>query len=108
MKYSVVKISVVGLKKECPFYKFGDTMIIRQQCFSPHHATPSEFCMHSLYDLYPIYMELRKAPPGTKQRKSCPDEGIIEFELERLPDEDGTGWARPEEQEKKPAKTITP
>ena len=97
MKYSVVKITVVGLREECPFYKLGDTIVLRQQCFSPAHATPKQFCTHTLHDLYPIYMELRKAPVGTKKKGGCMDNGIVEFELERLPDEEGPGWMRPEE-----------
>ncbi|MCM8816196.1 MAG: TIGR04076 family protein [Candidatus Omnitrophica bacterium] len=98
MKYSVVRITVKKLKKYCPFYKEGDTFTIKQQCFDPKNGTPEQYCMHSIYSIYPVYMELRKQQPGTKKTCWCPDDNIVEFELERLEDEQGRGWNRPDEQ----------
>ncbi len=97
MKYSVVKVKVKKLKKYCPFYKEGDTFIIKQQCFDPQNGTPEQYCMHSLYVIYPVYMQLRKEKEGARRICYCPDDDIAEFELERLPDEEGKGWNRPEE-----------
>jgi hypothetical protein len=51
--------------------------------------------MHSLKDIYETYMGLRQAPVGSKQVVGCCDDGIAQFELERLPDEAGPGWNRP-------------
>lgn len=97
MKYSVVKITVKETKKYCPFYKVGDWFIIKQQCFDTKNGTPQQYCMHSLHSIYPVYMELRKQPSGTKRVCYCPDDNIVKFEIERLDDEEGTGWNRPEE-----------
>lgn len=97
-KYSVVKITITGLKKYCPFYKEGDTFIIKQQCFDPLNGTPKQYCMHSLHSIYPVYMQLRKEKPGTKKTCWCPDDNIVTFELERLEDEEGKGWNRPDEE----------
>ncbi len=98
MKYSVVKITIINTKKYCPFYKKGDSFIIKQQCFDPGNGTCFQYCMHSLHSIYPVYMELRKEPPGTKKLCYCPDDDIVCFELERLKDEEGKGWVRPGEE----------
>lgn len=97
MKYSVVKVTVKKLKKSCPFYKEGDSFILKQQCFDLKNGTPEQYCMHSLYSIYPIYMELRKEKTGAKKICWCPDDNIVEFELERLEDEQGRGWNRSDE-----------
>ena len=97
MKYSIVKVTITGLKKYCPFYNIGDSFIIKQQCFAPDNGTPQQYCMHSLQSIYPVYMELRKQKPGTKKVSFCPDDNIVTFELERLEDEEGRGWNRPGE-----------
>jgi uncharacterized repeat protein (TIGR04076 family) len=89
---SVVKVTVVSIATHCPFYKTGDTFFIKQQCFDPKLATPSQFCIHSLTDIYTTYMEVRHGPVGNKKRKGCCDKEIAMFELERLPDEKGVGW----------------
>jgi uncharacterized repeat protein (TIGR04076 family) len=97
--YSVVRVTVVETREYCPFYEPGDTFLVRQQCFDPAAGTPDQFCMHSLYDLYETYMRLREAPVGSVQVVGCSDDGIAQFELERLPDEAGPGWNRPPAQE---------
>ncbi|MCM8764451.1 MAG: TIGR04076 family protein [Candidatus Omnitrophica bacterium] len=97
MKYSVVKVTVKNLKKYCPFYKKGDFFIIKQQCFDSENGTVKQYCMHSLHSIYPVYMDLRKQSSGTKKICHCPDDDIVEFELQRLEDEEGRGWNRPEE-----------
>lgn len=93
--YSVVRVTVRETRKYCPFYQPGDIFFIRQQCFDPAAATPKEFCMHSLHDIYETYMKVRRFPVGKKEMVGCSDEGIAQFELERLPDEEGPGWNRP-------------
>ena len=95
--YSVVRVTVKETREYCPFYKVGDTFLVRQQCFEPASATPKEFCMHSLKDIYEPYMEVRKGPVQDKKIVGCSDEGIVQFEIERLPDEEGPGWNRPSE-----------
>jgi len=97
MKYSVIRVTIKETKKYCPFFKVGDTFIIKQQCFDPENGTPRQYCMHSFQSIYPVYMELRKEKPGTKKTCYCPDDDIVKFELERLEDEEGRGWNRPDE-----------
>ena len=92
---SVVRVTVVETRAYCPFYQVGDTFLIRQQCFDPAAATPRQFCMHSLNDIYETYMTLRKTPVGSVRVVGCCDDGIAQFEIERLSDEDGPGWNRP-------------
>ena len=96
--YSVVRVTVTGTRKYCPFYRPGDTFFIRQQCFDPASATPKQLCMHSLNDIYETYTEVRRAPVGSKMIVGCCDNGIAQFEIERLPDEEGPGWNRPSEE----------
>ncbi len=93
--HSVVRVTVVETREYCPFYKPGDTFLVRQQCFDPAAATPRQFCMHSLNDIYETYMLVRVAPVGSKQVVGCCDDEIARFEIERLPDEEGPGWNRP-------------
>ena len=93
--YAVVRITVKETREHCPFYRPGDTFIVRQQCFDPTAATPKQFCMHSLRDIYETYMTVREGPVQNKKVVGCFDEGIVQFEIERLPDEKGQGWNRP-------------
>ena len=93
--YSVVRVTVIETHEYCPFYQQGDTFLIRQQCFDPSAATPKQFCMHSLNDIYETYMRMRGEPVGSKRIVDCCDDGIAQFELERLPDQEGPGWNRP-------------
>ena len=39
--------------------------------------------------------EVRRSPAESKQVVGCCDDGIAQFEIERLPDEQGPGWNRP-------------
>ena len=93
--HSVVTVTVTETREYCPFYKEGDAFFIRQQCFDPATATPDQFCMHSLNDIYETYMEVRRGPVGNKAVVGCMDKGIAQFEVERMPDEEGPGWNRP-------------
>ena len=93
--YSVVRVTVKETRQYCPFYQPGDVFYVRQQCFDPATATPAQFCMHSLNDIYETYMDVRQSPVGTRQTIGCADEGIAQFEIERLEDEAGPGWNRP-------------
>ena len=93
--YSVVRVTVRETRKYCPFYGPGDTFFIRQQCFDQSTATPKQFCMHSLNDIYEIYYQVREGPVGDKKTIGCCDKGITKFEIERLADEEGPGWNRP-------------
>ena len=93
--FSVVRVTVVETREYCPCYVPGDTFLIQQQCFDPAAATPSQFCMHSLNDIYEAYARVRQGPVGGKQVVGCCDEAIAVFELERLPDREGPGWNRP-------------
>lgn len=90
--YSVVKVTVVSIATHCPFYKPGDTFLIKQQCLDPALATPAQFCVHSIVDIYETYKKVRYGPVGGTARKGCSDKEIAMFELERLPDEEGEGW----------------
>jgi uncharacterized repeat protein (TIGR04076 family) len=90
--YSVVRVTVKSITDHCPFYKVGDTFFIKQQCLDPALATPKQFCMHSLTDIYTTYREVRKGPVGNRKSKGCMDHEKALFELERLPDEEGRGW----------------
>jgi len=92
--YSVVRVTVKETRKYCPFYTPGNTFFLRQQCFDPVTATPKQFCIHSLHDIYGIYMEVRRGAVGNKKIIGCHDNGITQFEIERLPDEEGPGWNR--------------
>jgi len=93
--YSVVRVTVTEAREYCPFYKPGDTFFVWQQCFDPATATPQQFCMHSLHDIYEAYMEVRKGPVGTRKIVGCRDHDIVQFEIERLANEEGPGWNRP-------------
>ena len=90
--YNVVKVTVTGIATHCPFYKVGDTFLIKQQCLDPALATPKQLCFHSLTDIYETWREVRRGPVGNKKTKGCMDDEIAMFELERLPDEEGPGW----------------
>jgi hypothetical protein len=93
--YTVIRVTVTETREHCPFYSPGDTFFIRQQCFDPSDATPKQFCLHSLNDIYETTMRLRRAPVGSRQMVGCCDDAIAQFEIERLPDEPGAGWNRP-------------
>jgi hypothetical protein len=93
--HSVVRVTVIETREYCPFYRPGDTFLIQQQCFDPVKATPKQFCIHSLNDIYGVYMAVRRSPVGSKHVVGCCDDGIAQFEIERLPDEKGPGWNRP-------------
>ena len=95
--YSVVRIKVTDTREYCPFYKVGDTFYFRQQCFDPTTATPSQFCIHSLRDIYDAYTKVRESPVQSRRAVGCMDNGIVQFEIVRLPDEEGSGWNRPSE-----------
>jgi len=58
-------------REYCPFYKAGDTFFIRQQCLDPATATPKQFCMHSLNDIYETSMNVRKGPVQNKATWVC-------------------------------------
>ncbi|MBI3946729.1 MAG: hypothetical protein HY321_12470 [Armatimonadetes bacterium] len=90
--YSVVRIKVSELRGHCPFYKQGDTFLIKQQCLDPSQATPDQFCFHSLKDLYDAYMEVRRGPIGGMRTIGCMDHAKARFQLERMADEEGPGW----------------
>ena len=79
--YSVVRITVKETRGYCPFYKSGDMFFVRQQCFEPTTATPNQFCMHSLNDIYGTYMKVRKGPLQNKKIVGCMDKGIVQFEI---------------------------
>ena len=93
--HSVVRVTVKETREYCPFYKQGDTFFVRQQCFDPATATPKQFCMHSLNAIYETYRAVRRGPVGNTKVVGCVDKGIAQFEVERLPDEEGPGWNRP-------------
>lgn len=93
--YSVVRVTVKETRQYCPFYEPGDQSFVRQQCFDPGTGTPRQFCIHSLKDIYETYTKVRRGPVGGKETVGCVDEGIAQFEIERLPDEAGPGWDRP-------------
>ena len=90
--YSVVKVTVICITDHCPFYKPGDTFLIKQQCLDPAFASPRQFCIHSLVDIYETYRQVRKGEVGNKKTKGCADKEKAMFELERLSDEEGPGW----------------
>ena len=90
--YSVVKVTVTSITDHCPFYRVGDTFLIRQQCFDPEFASPKQFCFHSLKDMYETWREVRRGEVGGSRTVACSDEGKTVFQLERLPDEEGEGW----------------
>ena len=89
---SVVRVTVVSVATHCPFYRSGDRWLIKQQCFDPSWAGPKQFCVHGLVDIYDAYMEIRRGPVGGRKRVGCRDQGIVTFEIERLPDEEAPGW----------------
>ena len=91
-KYSVVRVTVISIEDHCPFYKVGDSFVIKQQCFDPKFADPEQFCMQSLNDIYNTYSKVRNSPIGSKLKARCIDEGKVTFDIERINDEQGKGW----------------
>ena len=93
--HSVIRITVTRMTPDrpdhgCRLFQAGDVFFIRQHCFDAASATLARFCYHALSDLYPVYARVRKGPIGNKELLDCRHSGIVQFAVERLPDEDGT------------------
>ncbi|MFT4107365.1 MAG: hypothetical protein QM657_16540 [Lacrimispora sp.] len=84
---TVIKMTVVKKNNYCPVFSEGDEIIIKKHCFDTTVNKLVKYCYATLTDLYPKCNSLRKQPVGTKDYFLCRDNGIIEFELERMDDE---------------------
>lgn len=84
---TVIKMTVIRKKSYCPIFNEGDQIIIKKHCLDTEVNELKKFCYATLADIYAQCNALRKQPIGTKDYFSCRDNGIIEFELERMEDE---------------------
>lgn len=87
-KQTVVRITVKEVSNNnCPIFRTGDVIYIKKHCFDLGANKLEKYCFHSLSDLYEVFIRVRKKEVGNKERFKCRDNNIVEFELERLPDE---------------------
>lgn len=84
---TVIKITVVKKNSYCPIFNEGDEIIIKKHCFDTTVNKIGKYCYATLADIYPKCNSLRKQAVGEKDYFVCRDNGIIEFELERMEDE---------------------
>ncbi len=84
---TVIKMTVIKKKEYCPIFNEGDQIIIKKHCLDTNLNELEKYCYATLADIYPKCNELRKQPVGKKDYFTCRDNGIIEFELERMEDE---------------------
>ena len=51
-------------------------------------SVTKNFCYHTLVGLHNVFERVRRGPVGGKETFSCRDNEMVEFEVERLPDEE--------------------
>lgn len=84
---TVVKVKVVKVNNYCSIFREGDIFYFKKHCFDLSENSLERYCYASLIDLYDTYSRVRKGLVGNKELFKCRDNGIIEFEVERMPDE---------------------
>ncbi len=84
---TVIRMRIINKKGYCPVFNEGQEIIIKKHCFDTTINRLQKYCYATLADIYPVYYEMRKKEVGTKNTFKCRDNGIIEIEVERLPDE---------------------
>ena len=87
-KHSVVRFTVIRAAEACPVFKAGDVFVVRQHVLDTEVSTIRNFCFHSLSDLYSVYKRVRSKAIGSKETMDCRDKAMVQFEAERLADED--------------------
>lgn len=85
---TVVRMRIVGKNGYCPIFEAGQEITIKKHCFDTSINTLEKYCYATLADVYPLYFKMRREAVGAKERFKCRDNGIIEIEVERLPDEE--------------------
>ena len=84
---TVIKMTIIKKNGYCPIFEEGQEIIIKKHCFDTSCNTLQKYCYATLADIYPIYSKMRKEEIGTTETFKCRDNGIIEIEVERLPNE---------------------
>ncbi len=84
---TVVQMTVTKKNGYCPIFREGQTIVIKKHCFDTSINTLQRYCYATLTDIYPMYYKMRREDVGTKEIFKCRDNGIIEIEVERLPDQ---------------------
>ncbi len=84
---TVVRMRIVKKSGYCPVFREGQEIVIKKHCFDTAFNTLGKYCYATLADIYPVYYAMRRREVGDKERFACRDNGIIEIEVERLPDE---------------------
>lgn len=85
--HSVVKFTVLGSADPCPAFHPGDVFYVHQHMLDTEVSSVRNFCYHTLFDLYDVYKRVRKGPIGGKEVFACRDKQMVQFEVERMPDE---------------------
>jgi hypothetical protein len=85
---TIVRIKVISVNGYCPIFKEDDLIFVKKHCLDLEKNELNKFCYHTITDLYPAVERIRKMPEGSKEIFRCRDNGIIEFELERMNDEE--------------------
>ena len=85
--HSVVRFTVLRASPKCPSFRKGDVFYVRQHMLDTDVSAIRNFCYHTLSDLYAVYGRVRKGPVGGKELMDCRDKAMVQFEVERLPDE---------------------
>jgi hypothetical protein len=84
---TVVRMTIAKKNGYCPVFREGQEIVIKKHCFDTAFNEEGKYCYATLADDYPVYARLRNEPVGTKERFRCKDNGIIEIEVERMPNE---------------------
>jgi len=84
---TVIRMTIIKKMGYCPIFSEGQQILIKKHCFDTSINTLQRYCYATLADIYPLYYKMRKEKIGTKERFLCRDNGIIEIEVERVPDE---------------------
>jgi hypothetical protein len=85
--HSVIRFTVRAANPRCPSFRAGDVFYVRQHMLDTDVSAIRNFCYHTLSDLYAVYGRVRKGPVGGKEIMDCRDKAMVQFEVDRLPDE---------------------
>ncbi len=85
--HSVVRFTVIAAAPPCPVFHQGDVFYVRQHVIDTEFSPTKNFCFHTLAALHKVFERVRRGPVGGKETFACRDKGMVQFEVERLPDE---------------------
>lgn len=88
----IVQITVEEVQGQCPVFKVGDRLLLRNQEIVLEECTPDTLCIHALGCIYGTVLFARKGEPGIVHYAQCfdpgppyaPEGGTVVFRIERI------------------------